>query len=97
MDHPQGIAVDGTGNVFVANYRAGYLSEIAGVATTSYGQSLTPATGLGGDANLLEAFALAIDASGNVWVSNQGNDTITKFVGLAVPVKTPLSGVPKLP
>ncbi len=97
LDHPQGIAVDGTGNVFVANYRAGYLSEIAGVATTSYGQSLTPATGLGGDANLLEAFALAIDASGNVWVSNQGNDTITKFVGLAVPVKTPLSGVPKLP
>ena len=97
LNHPQGIAVDGVGNVFLANYRAGYLTEIAGASTSSYGQSISPATGLGGDAGLLEAFALALDASGNVWVSNQGNDTITKFIGLAVPVKTPLSGVPKAP
>ena len=97
VNHPQGIAVDGVGNVFIANYRAGYLTEIAGASTTGYGQPLSPATGLGGDAQLLEAFALALDASGNVWVSNQGNDTITKFIGLAVPVKTPLSGVPKAP
>ena len=84
------------GNVFVANYRAGYLTEIAGIGANT-GQSLSPATGLGGDAGLLEAFALAIDASGNVWVSNQGNDTVTKFIGVASPVKTPLSGLPKAP
>jgi hypothetical protein len=30
-------------------------------------------------------------------VSNQGNNTVTKFIGLAVPVKTPLSGLPQLP
>ena len=97
INHPQGIAVDGIGNVFLANYRAGYLTEIAGASTTGYGQSISPAAGLGGDAQLLEAFAIALDASGNVWVSNQGDDTLTKFIGLAVPVKTPLSGVPKAP
>ena len=97
VNHPQGIAIDGVGNVFLANYRAGYLTKIAGASTTGYGQSISPATGLGGDAQLLEAFALAVDASGNVWVTNQGNDTLTKFIGLAVPVKTPLSGVPKAP
>lgn len=97
IDRPQGIAVDGAGNVFVANYRAGYLTELAGVPSGTPGLPLSSSTGLGADAGLLEAYSLALDASGNVWVANQGNDTITKFIGLAVPVKTPLSGVPKLP
>ncbi len=46
---------------------------------------------------MLEAFALAIDASGNLWVTNFGNDTLTEFVGLATPVKTPLLGPPQAP
>ena len=96
IDRPQGIAVDGAGTVFVANFLQPYLSVLSGV-NAGPGQSLTPATGLGGDANLLKPFALAIDASGNVWVSNQANATVTKFIGLAVPVKTPLSGLPKAP
>lgn len=94
---PQGIAVDGAGNVWVANYRQSYLVELAGTNSSAVGQSLSPATGLGGDAGLLEAYALAVDASGNIWVSNQGNNTITKYVGLAAPVKTPLSALPKAP
>ena len=97
INHPQGIALDGKGNVFVANYRAGYLTELAGATAANPGASLSPVSGLGGDANLLEAFALAIDASGNVWVSNQGSDTVTKFIGLASPVKTPVVGLPAAP
>ena len=97
IDHPQGIAVDGAGNIWVANYRAPYLTELAGASAASPGSSLSPATGFGADAKLLEAYALALDASGNIWVSNQGSSTITKFIGLAAPVKTPLSGLPKLP
>ena len=97
LDHPQGIAVDGAGNVFVASYRGnGALTELSGVGANT-GKSISPAIGLGADAGLLEAFALAVDASGNVWVSNQGSNTITKFIGLAGPVKTPLSGLPKAP
>ena len=94
---PQGIAVDGAGNVWVANYRQHYLVELAGANSPAVGKSLSPATGLGGDAGLLEAYALAVDASGNIWVSNQGNNTMTKYVGLAAPVKTPLSALPKTP
>jgi hypothetical protein len=81
----------------VANNLAPYLTELAGQSGAAPGKSLSPATGLGADAQLRDAYGLAIDASGNIWVSNQGNDTITKFIGLAAPVKTPLSGLPKLP
>lgn len=97
VDHPQGIAVDGGGSVWVANYRASHLSKLAGSTATVPGAALSPSIGIGADAALLEAYAIAIDASGNLWISNQGNSTVTKFVGLAVPVKTPLSGLPQLP
>ena len=97
ITRPQGIAIDGAGNVWVANYRGPYLSKLAGVTSTAAGSSLSPKTGFGADAGLLEAYAIAIDASGNLWVSNQGSNTITKFVGLASPVKTPLSALPKAP
>jgi streptogramin lyase len=97
LDHPQAIAVDGAGNIWVANFRAPYLSELAGSQATIPGAPLTPVTGVGANASLLEAIALAIDASGNVWVSNEGSDTVTKFIGLARTVKTPLSGNPVAP
>jgi sugar lactone lactonase YvrE len=94
LTRPQGIAVDGAGNVWVANYRAPYLTELAGSQAATPGASLSPANGLGFDANLQGAFALALDASGNIWVANQTTNTITQFVGLASPVKTPLSPIP---
>jgi streptogramin lyase len=100
IDHPQGIAIDGAGNAWVANFRQPYLTELAGVNGGSgvpVGSSLTPATGYGADAKLLEAYAIAVDASGSLWVSNFGSNTLTRFIGLATPVKTPLSGVPQLP
>lgn len=94
---PQGIAVDGAGRVWVANYRAPYLTELAGSAESKPGAAISPKAGLGADSGLLEAYAIALDASGNIWVSNQGSNTITKFIGMATPVKTPLSILPKLP
>jgi hypothetical protein len=46
---------------------------------------------------LLEPYAVAIDAAGNVWVSNYGSDTLTEFIGVAAPVKTPLLGPVRVP
>jgi streptogramin lyase len=95
--HPQGIAVDGAGTVWVANYRGNSISEVGGASSASPGTFLSPASGFGTDASLLEPYGLALDASGNAWVSNYGNDTVTQFVGVATPIKTPFAGPPTLP
>jgi streptogramin lyase len=97
LNHPQGVAIDGAGNVWIANFRSVSLTELAGAGTTTPGAALSPAGGLGADAALLEAYAIAVDASGNLWISNFGSNTLTQFVGMAVPVKTPLLGLPVAP
>jgi streptogramin lyase len=94
---PQGIAVDGAGTVWVANYQGNSLSELGGSSSAAPGMFLSPASGFGTDASLLEPYGLAIDASGNIWVSNSGKNTLTLFIGIAAPVKTPLAGPPQSP
>jgi streptogramin lyase len=104
LDQPNGIAVDGSGTVWTTNYHGGSITELAGAATAKPGAILSPSAGFGTTANLVEPYAVAIDPSGNVWISNfatvpapgkQG--TITEFVGLATPVRTPLVGPVVLP
>jgi hypothetical protein len=97
LSHPQGIAVDGAGTVWVANYRGPSISELAPSTSSTPGALLSPTAGWGPDAQLLEAFAIAVDPSGNLWTTNFGNNTLTEFVGMAAPVKTPLLGVPRVP
>jgi len=95
--HPNGIAVDGAGNVWVANYQGDSVSEILGANSKQTGVVIAPADGYGTDAGLLKPYGVAIDASGNVWVSNFDADTVTSFVGLATPAKTPAVGPAALP
>jgi hypothetical protein len=107
LSYPSGIAVDGIGNVWVANYHGLFnnqgkeqqstITELLGAGAVTPGKPLSPASGYGADAGLLEPYGIAIDASGSVWVSNFGSNTITQFVGAATPVKTPLVGPAKLP
>jgi streptogramin lyase len=97
LNHPQGIAIDGAGNVWVANYRSPYLTELAGANAATPGAFLSPSGGLGTDANLLEAYKIAVDASGNLWISNFGSNILTEFIGMAVPVRTPQIGLPAAP
>jgi len=98
VDHPQGIAIDGAGKVWVGNLHTGTISEFAGSTSPTPGTPLSPSTGLGTDAQLGSPFAVAIDQSGNIWVTNSnGANTVTTFIGLATPVKTPLLGPAQLP
>jgi hypothetical protein len=97
INHPQGIAIDGAGSVWVASFRGPSLTQLAGSTATSPGAALSPASGWAPDANLVEAFDLAVDASGSIWVTGFGDDTLTQFVGIATPIKTPRLGPPQLP
>lgn len=97
LNQPQGIAIDGAGNAWVASYRGAALTELAAATSSTPGAFLSPASGWAPDANLVEPYAVAIDASGNVWVTNYGSNTLTEFIGLAAPVKTPLLGPVRTP
>ncbi len=94
---PQGIAIDGAGTVWVANFQGDSLSELGGSSSTAPGAFLSPASGFGTDASLLDPYGLAIDASGNLWLTNAGTNTLTEFIGVAAPVRTPLVGPPQTP
>src|SRR6185312_1569762 len=97
LDHPEAVAIDGNGNVWVANFLTNALSELAGASAASPGMPLSPSSGIGGAANLTHAFAMAIDSSGDIWVTNSGSNILTEYIGLAGPVKTPLIGQPTAP
>jgi len=83
---PSGVALDGIGNVYVAdttNQRirlvtpAGVVSTLAGSGTATF------ANGTGGAASFDYPNALAVDA-GNVWIADSGNDRIRKMTPAGV-------------
>ena len=80
LDYPDALAVDASGNLYVANYLvANTVSKFAPGATT-------PSATLTG---LSDPRALAFDTSGNVYVANYGNGTVSKFApGATTPTAT---------
>ena len=92
LAYPSAIAVDGAGSVWVGNFRGNLLTQLAGSSTARPGAVLSPAAGWASDAGLNQPFAAAVDASGDVWVSNFAAGTVTELVGVAGPVRTPLLG-----
>jgi sugar lactone lactonase YvrE len=97
LDHPYGVAIDGNGNVWTANYLGNSITELQGANGSAPGSALSPATGFGTNAGLSLPISVAIDASGNAWVSSYETNTITEFIGAAAPVQTPLVGPARLP
>jgi hypothetical protein len=84
LSTPSSLASDGT-SIWVTNgVPAGCLVQYAyGSATTT-----SPSTGLG---SLSTPTSVAIDATGSIWTTNSGNNTVSKFIGLSVPVATPVA------
>ena len=48
----------------------------------------SPLTGFG---SLNTPVGVAVDSSGSVWTTNSGDNTVSKFIGIAAPVATPLA------
>ena len=70
---PEGIAVDGLGNVWVPNYNSKSVSEF-----NYKGTVLSGSTGVTG-AGLDEPTSIAIDIYGNAWVSNFNAVSVSEF------------------
>jgi len=81
FNSPEGMVIDGSGNLFVANFGSGILSRFSPA-----GGSLTVAVGFHQPAGLV------IDTSKNLYVANSGNGTVSKVTSSGV-VSTYASGL----
>ena len=97
LNTPHTLASDGAGRLFVANFGSNNIAIVADSTATTPGTILTPAPGLGLDAILNQPHGTAIDASGSLWVTSSGDNRLVRFIGVATPVKTPMSGLPQRP
>lgn len=93
LNAPVAVAVDGSGSLWLANSSGQSISEFSNL-----GVPLSPSTGYTGSTAVTGTTSdplagptdIAIDGSGNVWVSDSSN-TAVEFVGAATPVIVPLA------
>ncbi|MCE7996898.1 MAG: hypothetical protein HEP71_33360, partial [Roseivirga sp.] len=87
---PRGVAADLAGNIYIANSRDGDTAGIdgdyvifkitpSGVVTTLAGSGMGSADGTGTAASFYDVRGLAVDASGNIYAADRGNNRIRKI------------------
>ncbi len=81
FDYPPGVAVDATGNVYVADFSNHKIRKISpdGVVTTVAGSVKGYAEGQGSDAQFDKPVDVAVGASGNLYVADLGNHKVRKI------------------
>jgi streptogramin lyase len=93
---PTEIAVDGAGNIWIANSNSNSIGASVTELTKSSGYAV------GSAVNILESpppggpQGIAVDAAGNVWIANSGDNSVTELPGVAVGLTTlpALAGAP---
>jgi sugar lactone lactonase YvrE len=87
--HPTGIAVDGHGNLFIADYdnqririvdSSGTITTIAGNGTVGYNCNNGAATGVG----LHNPYGVAVDGFGNLYIADYGNQCVRMVAAGAI-------------
>jgi len=81
LDSASGIAVDSTGNIYVANESGG--GSVTTYSAGSYATSPPIATIAGDNTGLYYPFGVAVDSSGNIFVLNSDNAITVYPVGSA--------------
>jgi len=97
FDRPWGVATDGEGNLFVADYMDHTIRKVViatGMVTTIAGLAGIPgsADGIGMAARFNNPEGVATDGSGNLFVADHGNRTLRKVV-LATGAVTTFAGL----
>jgi hypothetical protein len=86
-----GVAIDGSGNIWVGNGQV--TGGIGAVEFNPSGTVMSPAGGFSGGAQNFP-YSIAVDGSGDVWIPGYGNGTgttVVELIGIATPVVTPIS------
>ena len=79
---PTGVAVDGSGNLYIANYNSHQIRKVAGgIITSVVGTGVAGYSGDGGpavNARLNHPTGIAVDSSGNLYIADYDNKRISK-------------------
>jgi streptogramin lyase len=81
---PAGIAIDPAGNIWIADYSASAVVELASTGSVAHRVTL-----LGGNAG---PQGIAIDGAGNAWASNYRGNSFVELAGSTAAVVSPASG-----
>lgn len=88
LQGPQGVTVDGTGNVYIGDTSNNRIRKVdtAGIITSIAGAHPGPVISGGPAANTsVGAIGLALDCSGNLYAADSGHNLVVKITGLAAP------------